>query len=376
MSLKKVYFPNLNGLRFIAAFLVIIHHTEQLKSLFGLDSYWGVIPAVYSIGKLGIILFFVLSGFLITYLLLAEEDSFKTIKLKAFYMRRVLRIWPLYFLILLLAFAIFPNTDLFRMPHMGNTELYSNLILKVVLFVMILPNVAVHAFGAVPFASHTWSIGVEEQFYLIWPVLLNIIKKNRIGLMIFIIIFHGVIRWYLESSVSDSIPYRDGIKGLWLTFNVNSMAIGGLFSVILYYKSKLLSLILNQVVFYLSLLVSLILLISSIYIPYVNIEVYSVLFGLVIVNFAANPNLSVSLENKVFNYLGNISYGLYMYHTIGIVLSIRLCQATGLVTNWIIYPLCLTFTILLAGLSYKYFERYFLKFKYKFSKILSGIHAK
>jgi peptidoglycan/LPS O-acetylase OafA/YrhL len=65
---EKIYFPNLNGLRFIAAFMVIIHHLEQIKFVLGLKNYWDN-SFVLVIGKLGVILFFVLSGFLITYLL-------------------------------------------------------------------------------------------------------------------------------------------------------------------------------------------------------------------------------------------------------------------------------------------------------------------
>ncbi|WP_164891118.1 acyltransferase family protein, partial [Botryobacter ruber] len=69
--MNKIYFPNLNGLRFIAAFVVIIHHMEQIKSLLGLQNYWSN-PFISVVGKLGVVLFFVLSGFLITYLLLVE----------------------------------------------------------------------------------------------------------------------------------------------------------------------------------------------------------------------------------------------------------------------------------------------------------------
>jgi peptidoglycan/LPS O-acetylase OafA/YrhL len=85
MDKQRVYFPNLNGLRFIAAFLVIIHHIEQFKAIFKLDNYWETVPFIEVIGFLGVVLFFVLSGFLITYLLLAEESSFKAISIRRFY---------------------------------------------------------------------------------------------------------------------------------------------------------------------------------------------------------------------------------------------------------------------------------------------------
>gem|GEM_PF-2153015 len=69
---------------------MIIHHTEQIKSISKIEKYWGTILFIRLIGKLGVISFFVLSGFLITYLLLAEESSFKKISIKKFYMRRIL----------------------------------------------------------------------------------------------------------------------------------------------------------------------------------------------------------------------------------------------------------------------------------------------
>jgi peptidoglycan/LPS O-acetylase OafA/YrhL len=90
--LKKVYFPNLNGVRFIAALLVTITHIEQIKSMFGLPNYWdgNRNEFIDIVGKLGVILFFVLSGFLITYLLLFEKKETGTIDAGEFYISRTL----------------------------------------------------------------------------------------------------------------------------------------------------------------------------------------------------------------------------------------------------------------------------------------------
>ena len=115
--MNKIYFQNLNGLRFFAALLVIIHHIEQMKNSLGLENNWNL-PVVLVIGKLGVILFFVLSGFLITYLLLEEERYTQTISIKDFYMRRILRIWPLYFLILLISFFVLTYVPFF---YIGNS---------------------------------------------------------------------------------------------------------------------------------------------------------------------------------------------------------------------------------------------------------------
>jgi len=372
MNKQKIYFPNLNGLRFIAAFLVIIHHIEQFKSISNFENYWGTVPFIGIIGKLGVILFFVLSGFLITYLLLTEEQSFKKISIGKFYVRRILRIWPLYFFIILLAFLILPNIDLFVLPNFGKDVIYSNLFLKLFLYAIFFPNLVLSLLGIVPYASHTWSIGTEEQFYLVWPVLIKYFKKYRLGLMFFIIIFYLGFKFFLDTHYSEIIPYKNVISAFWLTFNIDCMAIGGIFAILQFQKSKLLKLLKNNFLFYFTIIFTLFLMMKGVYIPKFHYEFYSVLFGIIILNFAANDKIKISLENKAFNYLGNISYGLYMYHSIGIVLALFICNYINLHTNWFIYPLSFALTIFLAGLSYKYFESFFLKFKDKFSNVLSG----
>jgi peptidoglycan/LPS O-acetylase OafA/YrhL len=372
MGKQKIYFPNLNGLRFIAAFLVIIHHIEQLKWISKLDTFLGDIPFVGVIGKLGVVLFFVLSGFLITYLLLAEEKTFDDISIKKFYMRRILRIWPLYFLIIILAIFILPYIKLFTLNGFDINVVHSNLATKLILYALFLPNIVLSMIGVIPYASHTWSIGTEEQFYVVWPVFMKYLKKNRIALMIIIIISYLLIRFFLANPISDFMPYKKIIREFWSTFNIDCMAIGGIFGILLFRNDRFLPLLKNNLIFYFSLAFVSILMIKGVYIPYIQAEFFSVFFGIIILNFAANENIKISLENKYFNYLGNISYGLYMYHPIGIMMAINLAVTIGYPSNWLIYPASLIFTILIAGLSYKYFEAYFLKFKHKFSKVLSG----
>ena len=372
MDKQKIYFPNLNGLRFIAAFLVIIHHIEQLKWISKLDTFLGDIPFVGVIGKLGVVLFFVLSGFLITYLLLAEEKTFDDISIKKFYMRRILRIWPLYFLIIILAIFIIPYIKLFTLNGFDINVVHSNLATKLILYVLFLPNIVLSMIGVIPYASHTWSIGTEEQFYVVWPVFMKYLKKNRIALMIIIIISYLLIRFFLANPISDFMPYKKIIREFWSTFNIDCMAIGGIFGILLFRNDRFLPLLKNNLIFYFSLAFVSILMIKGVYIPYIQAEFFSVFFGIIILNFAANENIKISLENKYFNYLGNISYGLYMYHPIGIMMAINLAVTIGYPSNWLIYPASLILTILIAGLSYKYFEAYFLKFKHKFSKVLSG----
>ena len=159
-----------------------------MKSISKIENYWETISFVGIIGKLGVVLFFVLSGFLITYLLLAEEQSFNKISIKNF-LRRILRIWPLYYLIIFLVFFVLPNIEIFTFPGHGKDVIYSNLFWKLILFAIFFPNLVLSLLGIVPYASHTWSIGVEEQHYFIWPIILKYIKKYRVLLMFVIVVF-------------------------------------------------------------------------------------------------------------------------------------------------------------------------------------------
>ena len=377
----RVYFPNLNGLRFIAALLVIVHHIEQEKSDFHLPNSFGA-PAIQLFGKLGVILFFVLSGFLITYLLLEEERTTTTIGIRNFYVRRILRIWPLYFLIVILGLLILPNIHLFDVPYYDKARVYENLFTKIIFYIFFLPNLVSPLLGIVPYAAHTWSIGTEEQFYLTWPVILKTIKKNRLLLMFVIIGGYLLIARALFSARTDFLPFKDALNAFWPTFNIDCMAIGGFFAMLLHAKNPLLRFFQNKYLFYFALVFTSILIyngsyfpsltVNAIKFPYLYKEFYSIWFGIIILNFASNPEIGISLEAKPFKFLGKISYGLYMYQPIAIALAFSIAQLIQPAFNLVFYILSMAFTVGISALSYKYFESYFLKFKGKFSNLASG----
>jgi peptidoglycan/LPS O-acetylase OafA/YrhL len=371
--MNKVYFPNLNGLRFIAALLVIIQHVEQIKSLTGLDNYY-TLPFISVIGKLGVILFFVLSGFLITYLLLTEDQKTNTISVKKFYIRRILRIWPLYYLVVVLSFFILPNFSFFNINSLSS-DVTDNFGFKFILFVIFLPNLALMLYTPVPFISQAWSVGVEEQFYLIWPVLIKKVKKNIeyllfgiIGGYIIIVVFgfrfiHKYLFWN---------HYLDVLSNFLNSFNIDCMAIGGLFALYLFRRNSILTFLFKKYVQLLVIILTCILIGLGVKIPYIHYEVYAILFGFIILNLAANPNPVISLDNKLFNYLGKISYGLYMYQPIAILLTIKVLNIIGLNIIYLQHLSSLLITIIISGLSYWIYESYFIKKKINYSKILSG----
>ena len=178
--MSKFYFRNLDGIRFIGALMVIIHHIEQNKSVFGIRNAW-TNSVIQSIGPLGVNLFFTLSGFLITYLLIHEYNSNKAIDIKSFYIRRILRIWPLYFLLIILGFFLLPlvvpaEFNVFNLPNYGQ---------RLLLFCTFLPNVSYIVNGTTPFVHQLWSIGVEEQFYLVWPLLILLSPGKKTSVLLF-----------------------------------------------------------------------------------------------------------------------------------------------------------------------------------------------
>ncbi len=381
MNANRIYFPNLNGLRFIAALLVVVHHTEQFKYLYGLPNNFSD-SFVQIIGELGVILFFVLSGFLITYLLLEEEKRTRTIDVRKFYARRILRIWPLYFLVVALALLLIPNLPIFTLPDYGRARIYKDLFEKLALYIFFLPNLVSPLLGIVPYASHLWSIGTEEQFYLIWAPLIKFVRRYRVTLMFVIVSGYLLFARALYSDRTNFLAYKYEINAFWQSFNIPSMAIGGFFALLLHADHRALKLFLNNCLFYFALAFTSVMLYRGVYFPQIAIhdvpfpylykEFYSVWFGILILNFAANKNIFISLEQKPIRYLGKISYGLYMYHPIAIVLALHATTRLGALPDAWLYPLVLALTIFFAGVSYAYYESYFLRFKLGFVRVASG----
>ncbi|CAM4307364.1 acyltransferase family protein [Flavobacterium terrigena] len=373
---NKIYFPNLNGIRFIAAFLVIIHHLEQFKKILGFKNHWEN-PTVQQIGPLGVVLFFVLSGFLITYLLLVEEKLTKTISIKSFYMRRILRIWPLYYLIILLSFFVLPKISFFNLGEWSGM-IFNDLPFKLLFFIMFLPNIALIIFPPIPYASQSWSVGVEEQFYLIWPILIKNVK-NKKRLLISIIVGYLIIKIFVFNLLENYVFWNDSLektKEIFNSFSIDCMAIGGLFAIFLFEKNKILELLFSKYFQIATFLILAVFILKGIEVPFVNFEFYAVLFGIIIINLAANENTIVNLENKVFHYLGKISYGIYMFHPIAIMLTLKILYNYNISNIFIQMFVAVATTIIISSISYTYFESYFIKKKNIFTKIISGDEAK
>jgi len=377
---EKIHFPGLNGLRFFAAFSVVLYHIEALKS-FSLIPNWVAFPFLQSLGPYGVVCFFTLSGFLITYLLLEESERTGNIRVRRFYMRRILRIWPLYYLVVALGFLILPFTaDLLVHPQVVPR---GDLLPKMALFLAFLPNLAWVTFGITPIVGPLWSVGVEEQFYLLWPILLRGLRNHALlGIVAVVLVMLGLrfglprIAAEIASPGSDYSSWVTAINFLW-TLKLECMAMGALAA---YWLHGGFHRILRVLYFPLTQLAALAFIFISlwrhqIYGQFDNVA-WGSAFAVLIVNLAANPRSLLKLENRPLDYLGKISFGIYVYHSfaiVGVLLFLRNWMPThGFLFNGLLYGLAIALTVGLAALSHRYYESPFLRLKIRYMVVRSS----
>jgi peptidoglycan/LPS O-acetylase OafA/YrhL len=384
-SPNRVFFPSLNGLRFIAAFVVVIHHLEQIKLFFKLPSSFYSWHFIKIVGELGVTLFFTLSGFLITYLLLAEKERFGTVAVKEFYIRRILRIWPLYYLIIILGLFVLPHIPFFHIPEYTEGVSYKFGV-KLFFYGILFPNVISNLYAYMPYIAQTWSIGIEEQFYLVWPWIVKFSKKYLrvlIGIIVGLLLITNVLYFFADlspdiSNASTKTKLLTFLYRFFAMMRISCMAIGGIGAYVLYYqKERVLHFLFSPITQVFNLYFVLTLMLFGFELPLINHEFYSLFFIVIILNLAANPQPLFSLENKILDYLGKISYSIYMWHGIAIIIGLHIARFfnPNLDTLWgnaIYYTVTFIVTFALSAASYEWFETQFLKFKHLFAKVQSG----
>lgn len=374
MKTARIYFKNLDALRFLAAFAVLISHVGQLTELLGYSHFFSSLSQPLVTGETGVLLFFSLSGFLITYLLLAEEKQCGTIGLKNFYIRRALRIWPLYFLTIILALFIYPLIDFLHFKDYNTGFIWSRLPLKLLFYFLLMPGIVMDFLGFVPYASHTWTIGAEELFYFIWPLLLLKAKNKAAAIIWFIIIYLAVYFLLYFYPSPGKIPAA--LLLICTRYPVSCMAIGGFFAYIALTDTaptnvirKIMYTAVCQAAVYILILVFVI---FKVNLACLNNEVYAILLGYLVFNMATNPNRLFNIDNRVMNYLGKISYGLYMFHPLAIAIAVKCCVYMNWTSVPLLYTLAFTVTVLLAAVSYHLYEIRFIRKKKAYTRIPSG----
>lgn len=385
----KIYFGGLNGLRFFAATAVIFHHIEQYKlwAASGAPAYASVFTGhgllstfIQALGHKAVSFFFVLSGFLITYLLLAESAKTGTVALKKFYVRRILRIWPVYYLVIMVAFFIIPHY--FDIGGNGQHLLHNHFWVWFALSFLMLPNLVRYNSVEIVGGSQTWSVGVEEQFYLIWPWLVRKFKKHFVRMLLILIVGKlvisvgmGFLAMNLPAGKLQLICNKFVLY--WNLFKIEQMAVGALGAFYLYHqKPRALNFFYHPITNWIN--AALFLSLFMVEYKFQGSTLFEALiFLLVIINVSTNPSCPVKLRHPLFNSLGNYSYGIYMYHTIVIAILFTMVSGTALESNPVLFNVVLyagavLMTVFISWLSYTYFENWFLRLKEKFMVVKSG----
>jgi peptidoglycan/LPS O-acetylase OafA/YrhL len=379
-SSASVYFPGLNGIRIISCYIVVIFHTNQLKGVFGYDKF--NLNAIGP-GQMYLTMFFVLSGFLITYLMLLERQRTNSFNIRKFYMRRIFRIWPLYFVMSILGFAVLPHFEMFQFPD-NNILDYENYWEFLTAFVFFFPHLHGITYDVNITLSPMWSIGVEEQFYLIWPFVVGYTKKP-IRVLVSVILIFLLLRFVDNIGIFLGVTDERTISQLrWLSayfykFRFGTMAIGGLLAYAYVRKIKLINILYHPITQWAAWLGLLSLQVFPEIRPkLLEHEVYSTIFAVIIINLATNPKVLFSLENKWLRYLGDLTYASYVFHIPCILFAVYILKQwlqvdlNTVLGNVLLFGLSTITTFSLAYLSFTYFETYFMKIKNRFAVVKSG----
>ncbi len=338
-------------------------------------------------------LFFALSGYLLTSLLLRERDQSGDINLKAFYARRTLRIWPLYYFSLALAFLLtrIPESIIAAPPLLGDLFLpihpASYFFMAIFLFNFNFGN----SLGTNPtlFMTHLWSISVEEQFYLFWPWFARYVPRRRIVVIPILMLAVAVIARAISVPLKLNEPAFN-VTPVWTnTFTrLDPIAVGILIALIPRLNpGPALRLVLVIAGFaawqfaadYCGL--------------YAQLSILKISMGYPAVALGSGAFLLATLGTKSLRrgsalvrclvYLGKISYGLYVYNQIALFAA-RLLLFRGVLNRilvaaalppWTAVPVYLTLAfglnVALAAASYRWLEAPFLRLKERFTRVPS-----
>jgi peptidoglycan/LPS O-acetylase OafA/YrhL len=359
----RFYHPELDALRFFAFLAVYICHAIPATS-----ARVAVIEDIKDAGNFGVCLFFLLSAYLITELLRRELEEFGTIAIRAFYLRRILRIWPLYFAVVVF-YAI--GGVFFHALRMETG--------RVIAYFLLAGNwyIALHPWIQTPLRA-LWSISVEEQLYLVWPLLgkfggkrafmLAAIALTPLSLMTVFIVADGPYAWntvWLNSFVQSlffacgallALALRGHLPGL-RTWERAALAAVGLLA---WWVSAS---------------------VIQIKRPDVHVAPAQFCIGYVLVAYGCICLfLSVSGVEKHFvpswmAYLGKISFGLYVFHETAFLL-VDEAQKHILHRDaaWLLFLnkiVALGVTVLLAWASYRFYELPFLRLKQHYARVPS-----
>lgn len=376
MTVSRYYRPELDVLRFIAFLCVFFVHRMDLAPFDPVKQYW--LYNISLVGNFGVPVFFMLSAYLITELLTREQAQTGRIHPKAFYLRRILRIWPLYFLVffgwVLVSPFFFPE---FKLPPIAWGA-----------FSMFAGNIYISFNGWLPAypLNPLWSISVEEQFYILIPLLAACGGKTglKIGAYLFLAVAYAVLVYY-------GLHPTDGFNSAWTNSFVQFQFFSAGILLSVYFKGWIPQWPITVRV--LTIIAALGCWLTASIVcgihadaPHLSNVTETIIGWMLILLGAVLLFLSLlgipgHFLPKPFIYLGRISYGLYVFHisfywlvykTFGEELS-EISQSLGIGEwrNTVGFIIVFIATVLLSMLSYSFFEKPFLQLKKRFTFVPS-----
>lgn len=343
------HFGSLDGLRFLCIAAVIWHHAPVFTEM-------ASPPLILRRGFLGVDMFFVLSGFLITTLLLREEARNGRYSLKGFYWRRLLRIVPVYY-------GLVIAVSLYWIVVKGET----NWAPLVPFYFLFLANFLVEY---IPLLAPMWSLAVEEQYYLVWPLMLLLIPRRWVVQVLGALVAVNVIL----AAAGFTMEGRLGIDAGDLRFALPNATYAPIL------LGSALALLLHDRRWY-RVLHSVL---GRRWAAPIACTVLLVLSGLVPGDLIGLPNLAIHLtmtallatlvldEHHVFApalqirpvvRIGAISYGIYLYHLIGLDVAGRILDRASIDSTWAILVVYSLISYVIAEASFRTLEAYFRRIK-------------
>lgn len=344
----KARFGALDGLRFFCIAAVLIHHMPGVHEM-------GETYVLLSRGFLGVDFFFVLSGFLITTLLLREEERTGTISIRGFYWRRVLRILPLYLLVvtaMVVVYAVIKAEPLAQ-------EIWPYYYVFLANFLQ----------GDIANLGPMWSLSVEEQYYLIWPLLLILLpRRTRLWALAILVVINmaGVLDLFGVKApqagpliFAMSIGYAAILLGSALAVILNDPRLFRFLAPVLGRRWSALPLI--------ALLLVQLLVFPDVILGWPQFSIHVVMTLILATLVMREDHVAMPLLRfRPVARVGEVSYGVYLLHLIGLHIATESLPVFGLpqegIGHFVIYLLA---SYLLAELSFRTYERYFLSLRHK-----------
>ena len=361
--LRTRHFGSLDGLRAISILAVVWYHTG--RGLIGSGGF-----PLLARGNLGVELFFAISGFLITTLILRERAAYGAISLRLFYARRTLRIFPLYYTVLLLyvitVFLVDRGTPAGR-DFFWNLAFYGTYT----------SNWFVHLDGRVIF-YFAWSLAAEEQFYLVWPWVEKASRDGRLAVGGVL----GILGLHLAcaSGALDSFLPEGSFARIVLGSIAAPICIGVIFAHALHSPlgfraaAKFLYPKWASVALALTVLALASMPAVAISIPWL----WKVLLALAMAALVAacaireDHALSSALAFRPMQEIGKVSYGMYLLHMLSLNTATKLAARFSIHSTAALFVATACIAFAAAWLSFNYYESFFMRFKTRFSRVATA----